>query len=97
MLAPFDLEGSDPQQPFQQLCLAGLRCYENLDQELKDKTGIDIELMDAPTLHLAFDDREMAALQAAPAARAAMARGRCCTSGRTTPPRYCARGGALSI
>ena len=65
MLAPLDEDASDPQRPFQQLCLAGLRSYRHLAQELKQETGIDIEQMAVPTLRPAFHEQERAALQSA--------------------------------
>ncbi|HLI70142.1 MAG TPA: glycine oxidase ThiO [Ktedonobacteraceae bacterium] len=49
--------------PFFQLCLAALRFYEGLDAQLKWETGIDIELMDAPTLRPAFSEEEALRLQ----------------------------------
>jgi glycine oxidase len=50
--------------PFLQLCLAGLRYYRNLDQQLKQETGIDIGLVKAPMLRLAFSEQDVIALQA---------------------------------
>lgn len=65
MLTPLAEAGtSDQGHPFLQLCLAGLRYYEHLDRQLKDETGIDIELVDAPTLRPAFNEQEVKELQA---------------------------------
>ncbi len=58
-------EEADQESPFSRLCLAGLRCYNGLDQQLKGETGIDIELVAAPTLRPAFDRYEVETLQAA--------------------------------
>jgi glycine oxidase len=58
-------EEADQESPFSRLCLAGLRYYNGLDQQLKHETGIDIELIEAPTLRPAFDGYEVEALQAA--------------------------------
>jgi glycine oxidase len=63
MLAPLDEEGADPRHPLQQFYLRALAYYTNLDQQLKQETGIDIELVDAPTLRLAFDEHEATTLQ----------------------------------
>lgn len=67
MLAPLAESGedSDSHNPFLHLCLAALRYYEDLDRELKHETGIDIELVDAPTLRPAFDEHEVEELRAA--------------------------------
>lgn len=67
MLAPLaeSEEVSDQHHPFAQLCLAGLHFYNDLDRQLKHETGIDIELVDAPTLRPAFNEHEIAALQSA--------------------------------
>ncbi len=63
MLAPLGDEGADPRHPAQQFYLTALQRYTNLDQQLKQETGIDIELVDAPTLRVAFDERQAARLQ----------------------------------
>lgn len=55
--------------PFFRLCLAGLRFYQGLDEQLKWETGIDIELMNAPTLRPAFDEQEARRLQTMQEAR----------------------------
>jgi glycine oxidase len=58
--------GADAQQasPFLQFCLAGLDYYRDLDQQLKQETGIDIGLLKVPTLRLAFSEQDATALQA---------------------------------
>src|SRR5436190_1001839 len=57
MLVPLaESDGVSDQHPFAQLCLAGLQFYNDLDQQLKSETGIDIELVDVPTLRPAFDE-----------------------------------------
>ncbi len=58
-------EASEQHDPFLRLCLASLRYYDDLDRQLKHETGIDIELVDAPTLRPAFDEHEAKELQAA--------------------------------
>ncbi len=66
MLAPLaESDEVSDQHPFAQLCLAGLQFYDGLDQQLKHETGIDIELVDAPTLRPAFDENETATLRLA--------------------------------
>lgn len=67
MLAPLAESGEATQQqsPFLRLCLAGLRCYDDLDRQLEDETGIDIELVNAATLRPAFDEHEVEELQVA--------------------------------
>ena len=62
MLAPLDEEGADPRHPLQQLYLRALSYYDHLDQQLKQETGIEIELVDAPMLRLAFDEHEASTL-----------------------------------
>ncbi len=64
MLTPLAETGiSDQDHPSLQLCLAGLRYYDGLDRRLKDETGIDIELVDAPTLRPAFNEHEVEELK----------------------------------
>ncbi len=68
MLAPLaeaDETDADAEQasPFLQLCLAGLHHYQNLDQQLKQETGIDIGLVKVPTLRPAFNKHDAIALQ----------------------------------
>jgi glycine oxidase len=66
MLAPLaESDEVSGQHPFAQFCLAGLHFYDGLDQQLKHETGIDIELVDAPTLRPAFDEQETASLRSA--------------------------------
>jgi len=57
---------ADAQQasPFLQLCLAGLHYYRDLDQHLKQETGVDIGLVKVPRLRLAFNEQDATALQA---------------------------------
>lgn len=68
MLAPL-AEASqtyvDAQQtsPFLQLCLSGLHYYRDLDQHLKQETGIDIGLVKVPTLRPALSEHDTSALQ----------------------------------
>src|SRR5260370_11590048 len=50
--------------PFLQLCLAGLYYYQDLDQHLKQETGVDIGLVKVPRLSLAFSEHDVTALQA---------------------------------
>jgi glycine oxidase len=50
--------------PFLQLCLAGLRYYQDLDQHLKQETGVDIGLLKVPGLRLALSEHDVTALQA---------------------------------
>lgn len=66
MLAPLAEAGkvSEERHPFLRLCLAGLHYYHDLDRQLKDETGIDIELVNAPTLRPAFEEQEAEELQA---------------------------------
>jgi glycine oxidase len=64
MLAPLAEAGTSGQDhPFLRLCLAGLRYYDGLDRQLKDETGTEIELVDAPTLRPAFSEHEVEELQ----------------------------------
>jgi glycine oxidase len=66
MLVPLaESDEVSDQHPFAQLCLAGLHFYDGLDQHLKHETGMDIELVDAPTLRPAFDEHETATLRSA--------------------------------
>jgi glycine oxidase len=66
MLVPLaESDEVSDQHPFAQVCLAGLQFYDGLDQQLKHETGIDIELVDAPTLRPAFDEYETATLRSA--------------------------------
>lgn len=67
MLVPLAEAGEDADQEsaFLRLCLTGLGYYSGLDHQLKDETGIDIELVEAPTLRPAFDRHEVEVLQAA--------------------------------
>jgi len=65
-LAPLNVASdTDAQQasPFLQFCLAGLHYYQDLDQQLKQETGIDIGLLKVPTLHLGFSEKDAVALQ----------------------------------
>jgi glycine oxidase len=69
MLAPLaepeEIDGQLSQpNPFQQLFYAALTYYDTLDQQLKDETGMSIDLMKVPTLRPAFDEHEANALQA---------------------------------
>jgi glycine oxidase len=50
--------------PFLQLSLAGLHYYRDLDQHLKQETGVDIGLLKVPRLRLAFNEQDATALQA---------------------------------
>lgn len=63
MLAPLEDEPSDQPQSIQQFFLTALRFYDGLDQQLKQETGIDIELINAPTLRPAFDEYGAVKLQ----------------------------------
>jgi glycine oxidase len=67
MLAPLPADVEEYQQPSQRLFFAALQHFDHLDQELRHETGIDIELVDAPTLRLAFDEQDVAQLQVLPA------------------------------
>lgn len=58
-------ELTEQRQSFQQLCLTGLRCFDGLDERLKDETGVDIELVKVPTLRPALSENEASKLQAA--------------------------------
>ncbi|HEY7415472.1 MAG TPA: FAD-dependent oxidoreductase, partial [Ktedonobacteraceae bacterium] len=51
------------EQPDQRFAFASLQCYDGLDQELQQETGIDIEFIDAPTLRPALDEQDVARLQ----------------------------------
>jgi len=68
ILAPLNVasETHDAQQasPFLQFCLAGLDYYRDLDQQLKQETGIDISLVKVPLLRPAFSEQDATALQA---------------------------------
>jgi glycine oxidase len=55
--------------PLFRLCLAALHFYQGLDEQLKSETGMDIELVNAPTLRPAFDEQEAQRLQAMKEAR----------------------------
>lgn len=59
----------EPDDPFFRLCLAGLRFYQGLDEQLKWETGVDIGLMNVPTLRPAFSEEEAQRLQAMQRAR----------------------------
>jgi glycine oxidase len=50
--------------PFLQFCLAGLHYYRDLDQHLKQETGVDIGLLKVPRFRLAFNEQDATALQA---------------------------------
>jgi glycine oxidase len=53
------LAGNDPpdrEHPLQQLSVAALRYYDDLDEQLRQETGVDIGLADVPTLRPAFDE-----------------------------------------
>lgn len=45
-----------PLRLFQQFCLAALPCYNNLDVQLKEETGLDIGLVVRPTLRVAYSE-----------------------------------------
>jgi glycine oxidase len=62
MLAPLDT--AEQSSPLFQLSLAGLQYYRNLDQQLKQETGVDIGLAKVPLLRLAFTQQEVSTLQA---------------------------------
>src|SRR6266568_8168026 len=64
MLAPLPEEVEEYQQPFQRLSFAALQSFDHLAQELQHETGIDIELMDVPTLRPAFAEQDVVSLQA---------------------------------
>jgi glycine oxidase len=68
MLAPLPGEVEEQQQPSQRLFFAALQYFDHLDQELRQETGIDIELVDAPTLRLAFKEQDAIKFQALQAA-----------------------------
>lgn len=61
MLAP--LAESRGPTPFLALALASLRLFETLERELKQETGIDIELSRCGILRVAEDPQEVARLQ----------------------------------
>jgi glycine oxidase len=63
MLAPLPHEVESSQQPFQLLSFAALQVYDHLAQELRHETGIDIELVNVPTLRPAFDEQDVSRLQ----------------------------------
>lgn len=59
--------GDDPpdhEHPMQQLLMAALRYYDGLDEQLRQETGVDIGLLDVPTLRPALDEIGRARLQA---------------------------------
>src|SRR2546421_159715 len=64
MLAPLGDEAPNQEHPLQQLGMAALAYYDGLDEQLKQETGIDIGLVDVPTLRPAFDEQGVAQLQA---------------------------------
>ncbi len=64
MLAPLGDEVSDQEHPLKRLGMAALSYYDGLDEQLKQETGIDIGLVDVPTLRPAFDEQSVAHLQA---------------------------------
>jgi len=64
MLAPLGDEPPDQEHPLQQLGMAALSYYDGLDEQLKQETGIDIGLVQVPTLRPAFDAQSVAGLQA---------------------------------
>lgn len=49
--------------PFLLLCLSGLHYYQDLDQHLKQETGIDIGLVKVPTLRLTLNEHDTSTLQ----------------------------------
>jgi glycine oxidase len=63
MLAPIGEEPPDLEHPLARLGLAALRYYDGLEKQLRQETGIDIGLVDAPTLRLALDEQGSARLQ----------------------------------
>ena len=63
MLAPLGDEPPDQAHPLQQLGMAALRYYDGLDEQLKQETGIDIGLVQVPTLRPAFDEQGSTRLQ----------------------------------
>ncbi len=59
--------GDDPPDhghPLQQLLMAALRYYDGLDEQLWQEIGVDIGLVDVPTLRPAFDEPGRTRLQA---------------------------------
>jgi len=64
MLAPLGDEAPNQEHPLQQLGMEALGYYDGLDEQLKQETGIDIGLVDVPTLRPAFDEQGVAHLQA---------------------------------
>jgi len=63
LIAPLPSTAGDEPLPLQRFSFAALQCYDGLDQELRGETGIDIELINAPTLRPAFDEQDVARLQ----------------------------------
>jgi glycine oxidase len=55
---PADLPDTHPARAYQLLCLAALRCYDGLDLQLKEETGLDIGLVRRPTMRLAVSEEE---------------------------------------
>ena len=64
MLAPLGEEPPDQAHPLQQLAVAALRYYDGLDEQLKQETGMEIGLVNVPTLRPAFDEQGRTRLQA---------------------------------
>src|SRR5579875_2172932 len=63
LIAPLPSTAGDEPLPLQRFSFAALQCYDGLDQELQSEAGIDIELIDAPTLRPAFVEQDVARLQ----------------------------------
>lgn len=63
MLAPLPGEVEEYEQPSQRFFFAALQHYDHLNQELQHETGIDIELVDTPTLRVAFEEQDAVRLQ----------------------------------
>ena len=63
MLAPIGEEPPDLEHPLPRLGLAALHYYDSLDEQMKQETGVEIGLVDAPTLRLAFDEQGSVRLQ----------------------------------
>jgi len=64
MLAPLGDEPPDQAHPLQQLAMAALRYYDGLEEQLKQETGMDIGLVQVPTMRPAFDEQGRTRLQA---------------------------------
>lgn len=63
LIAPLPSAVEYHEPPDQRFAFAALQCYDGLDQELRNETGIDIEFINAPTLRMAFDEQDVARLQ----------------------------------